>query len=61
MAFVQRFMAISNSKLGLVLRWRWRAVSRLIIQVGRWSLCPVLQQQATLFTPLSNGEGKAVR
>ena len=31
------------------------------IKVGRWPLCPVLQQQAMLFTPLSNGEGKAVR
>ena len=25
--------------------------------VGRWPLCPVLQQEARVFTPLSNGEG----
>ena len=28
--------------------------------VGRWPLCPVLQQAARVFTPLSNGEGLGV-
>ena len=30
------------------------------LKVGRWSPCPVLQQQARVFTPLSNGEGMGV-
>ena len=30
------------------------------IIVGRWPLCPVLQQEARVFTPLSNGEGMGV-
>ena len=31
-------------------------LARQII-VGRWPPCPVLQQEARVFTPLSNGEG----
>ena len=30
------------------------------LKVGRWSPCPVLQQEARVFTPLSNGEGMGV-
>ncbi len=30
------------------------------IKVGRWPPCHVLQQQARVFTPLSNGEGMGV-
>ena len=32
----------------------------LHIIVGRWPPCPVLQQEARVFTPLSNGEGMGV-
>ena len=30
------------------------------ITVGRWPPCPVLQQEARVFTPLSSGEGLGV-
>ena len=30
------------------------------LKVGRWSPCPVLQQEARVFTPLSYGEGMGV-
>ena len=30
------------------------------LKVGRWPPCPVLQQEAKVFTPLSNGEGMGV-
>ena len=30
------------------------------LKVGRWPPCPVLQQEARVFTPLSNGEGLGV-
>ena len=30
------------------------------LKVGRWSPCPVLQQEARVFTPLSNGERMGV-
>ena len=30
------------------------------LKVGRWPLCPVLQQEARVFTPLSDEEGMGV-
>ena len=37
-----------------------RLKANCTLKVGRWSPCPVLQQEARVFTPLSNGEGLGV-